>query len=135
MGVLLYLKKFQFVSCDTHSIELVCSQASCAALSRCFTDCTGKYILCLRVFDSCSQLQSSHVNYEFNRGLHDLSLMQGMISRGLLGWKLEMRTGVGNGLCLMPFLQDPIFLPAACYSWVGTNGRTASCSVVSLGVL
>ena len=47
---------------------------------------------------SSNQLQNNHINYEFNKNLHNLSLMRDTISRGLLMCKLEMHMTFENRL-------------------------------------
>ena len=39
---------------------------SCAILSDCFTDWTGKCVLCLNARGTCIQLQNNRINYESN---------------------------------------------------------------------
>ena len=46
----------------------------------------------------CNQLKNNRIDYEFKQNLHNLSLMRGMISRGLLKWKLEMHMTFENRL-------------------------------------
>ena len=58
--------------------------------------CTGKCVLCLKARGMCNQLENNRINYEFNNDLHDLLLMRGMISRGLLRLKLEMHMTFEN---------------------------------------
>ena len=72
---------------------------------------TGKSVLCLK-----AQLQNNCINYKFNLDLHNLSLMRGTISRGLLRWKLEMRMTFENRLyCYREKLEGEKFQKIGLY--------------------